>query len=74
MDNRRLVEFDCFLCDCCRSYGYNELLGDLELRIPAKTHVADLPESWRCPVCGADKTNLRASTMIDGFSCEGQRV
>ncbi|MBX9878830.1 MAG: rubredoxin [Candidatus Obscuribacterales bacterium] len=74
MNNQRLVEYDSFLCDCCRAYGYNELFGDAQLNIPAKTHVADLPENWRCPVCDADRTNLRASTMVDGFSYEGKKI
>lgn len=68
MNDQRLVEYDCFLCDSCRSYGYNEYLGDSLHGIPEKTHVADLPSAWRCPVCGADKSQLRPSTMLDGFA------
>lgn len=67
MNERRLVEYDCYLCDGCRNYGYNEFLGDSLHNIPAKTHVAELPDSWHCPLCGADKSLLRPSTMLDGF-------
>ena len=70
MKTRRLVEYDCFFCDVCREYVYNELLGEPTNGVSPKTHVDELPSTWQCPVCGAGKENLRASTLLDGFTYE----
>ena len=36
-------------------YIYDEAEGDPDNGVAAGTKWADLPESWVCPVCGADK-------------------
>lgn len=36
-------------------YLYNEEKGDRKGKVPAGTRFEDLPEDWKCPVCGAGK-------------------
>ena len=46
------------LCQCQTAncgYVYNPDKGDRKGRIPCGTCFADLPEDWKCPVCGASK-------------------
>ena len=67
MNTQRLTEYDCFFCDVCRMYVYDESLGDPQKGLAARTLVDTLPWSWCCPVCGAPKNSLRASTLANGF-------
>ncbi len=67
MNEKRLVDYDCYLCDTCRTHVYDESIGEPSKGIAAKTLVENLPLSWRCPVCGASKDRLRASTLLDYF-------
>lgn len=68
--SQRLVEFDHFFCDNCRIYVYDELVGDVAFAIAPCTRIERLPVSWRCPKCGAKKDQLRACTLVDGFTCK----
>lgn len=68
MQPQKIVDFDCFFCDICRKYVYDESLGDNALGLPPWTTVDMLPETWRCPVCGACKDELRATTLSDDFT------
>jgi rubredoxin len=36
-------------------YIYNQAKGDRKGGIPAGTPFDELPEEWKCPVCGAGK-------------------
>ncbi|HMK59771.1 MAG TPA: rubredoxin [Dissulfurispiraceae bacterium] len=36
-------------------YTYNEKKGDRKGKIPPDTKFEDLPEDWKCPVCGSGK-------------------
>lgn len=47
-DNER---YKCLLC----GHIYDPAAGDPEGKIPEGTDFSDLPESWQCPICGADK-------------------
>jgi len=42
----------------CRScgYTYEPAKGDQQRQIPPGTPFEELPESWRCPVCGAPQS------------------
>lgn len=71
MPFQRVVDFDNFFCDNCRVYVYNEAAGQKCLGIKPYTQVDALPESWMCPICGANKYNLRAVTLVDGYSSLG---
>lgn len=44
-------EYRCGVC----GYVYNPAIGRPADGIDAGTSFADLPDDWRCPVCGADK-------------------
>ena len=47
-----------FVCDVC-GYVYDPDRGDRRHKIPAGTKFEDLPDDWRCPVCGAAKKSFR---------------
>lgn len=36
-------------------YIYNPAKGDKKRKIPAGTQFEDLPEDWKCPLCGVGK-------------------
>lgn len=63
-------EFDCYFCDNCRKFIYDELKGDPKQGISPRTHADDLPGSWQCPVCGSSAAELRAVTLFDDFTNE----
>ena len=46
-----------YVCSVC-GYVYDEALGDQDNGIAPGTKFEDLPESWICPVCGADKSKF----------------
>lgn len=50
----------CQVANC--GYIYNPDKGDKKGKIKAGTKFEDLPDDWRCPVCGATKK---------GFKCLG---
>ncbi|GAB4529611.1 MAG: rubredoxin [Pleurocapsa sp.] len=57
----------------CRSCGYvyEPAKGDSQGKIPAGTLFTDLPNDWRCPVCGVRKTqftNIGAKGAPSGFA------
>lgn len=68
MKVQRVLDYDHFFCDSCRTYVYDEETGDGSLNISARTMVDELPESWRCPVCSASKEKLRAVTLLDEYA------
>ena len=43
------------VCSIC-SYTYDETKGIPEAGIAPGTKWEDLPEDWKCPLCGADKS------------------
>ncbi|HEY9715374.1 MAG TPA: rubredoxin [Chroococcales cyanobacterium] len=67
MEVQRVVAYDHFFCDVCRQYVYDETKGDPKKGIAPETRVDELPNQWRCPVCGAESSRLRACTLIDDF-------
>ena len=46
-----------YVCDLC-GYIYDAAAGDPEHGIAPGTKWAYLPESWECPLCGADKSQF----------------
>ncbi|MDD5475774.1 MAG: rubredoxin [Syntrophales bacterium] len=48
---------ECYVCEVC-GYVYDPAEGDSEGGIASGTPFSDLPESWVCPVCGADKSQF----------------
>lgn len=49
-----MKSFRCVICD----YIYDPALGDPDNGIAAGTLFEDIPDSWVCPICGADKSNF----------------
>lgn len=47
-----------YVCSIC-SYTYDEAKGIPEAGIAPGTKWEDLPEGWKCPLCGADKHQFR---------------
>ena len=43
-----------YVCDVC-GYVYDPAIGDPDSGISAGTAFEDIPDSWKCPVCGVDK-------------------
>lgn len=41
-------------------YIYNPDKGDRKGKVPKGTSFGDLPEEWRCPVCGATRKVFRS--------------
>lgn len=46
-----------YTCNVC-GYVYNPELGDPDNGIAPGTAFEDLPDSWTCPICGADKSQF----------------
>jgi flavin reductase (DIM6/NTAB) family NADH-FMN oxidoreductase RutF len=44
-------------CAVC-GYQFQEALGDATNNIPAGTSFDSLPDNWKCPVCGTDKSDF----------------
>ena len=49
------------VCSIC-SYTYDEAKGIPEAGIAPGTKWEDLPVDWKCPLCGADKSQFREKT------------
>jgi rubredoxin len=47
-----MEKYTCTICN----YQYDPELGDPENGIDPGTSFEDLPESWVCPICGAEKS------------------
>ncbi|MGE5656677.1 MAG: rubredoxin [Actinomycetota bacterium] len=60
---------DRYECRAC-GYVYEPKKGSSQGQIPAGTAFEDLPQRWRCPVCGAAKsqfTNIGEEEGTSGF-------
>lgn len=58
-------------CTVC-SYAYDPARGDPEHGAPPGTRFEDLPDSWRCPWCGAKKDKfITEEEMMEGFKKGG---
>ncbi len=49
--------YQCQVTNC--GYAYNPDIGDKKGNIGAGTKFEDLPDDWKCPVCGASKKSFR---------------
>jgi len=49
--------YQCQVANC--GYIYDPDKGDRKGKIPKGTPFKDLPEDWRCPVCGASKKSFK---------------
>lgn len=53
---------DNYLCPC--GYIYSEELGSPNRGIAPGTKFSDLPDEWRCPVCGLSKDYFGSRNSI----------
>jgi rubredoxin len=51
-----MAKFKCTVCD----YVYDEAAGDPDSGIPPGTKFADIPDDWKCPICGVEKDMFEA--------------
>jgi len=49
-----------YVCSVC-GYVYDEVKGDPDNGVAPGTKFEDLPQTWTCPVCGADKSKFEKS-------------
>ncbi len=49
-----------YVCEIC-GYIYNPEKGDPSQGIQAGTPFKKLPDTWRCPICGVDKSQFTKS-------------
>ena len=49
-----MKKYECTVC----GYIYDPEKGDPDNGIAAGTPFEDVPDSWTCPVCGADKSKF----------------
>lgn len=60
---------DRYECQAC-GYIYEPIKGDDRRQVPAGTAYEELPQDWRCPVCGAPKSrfsNIGVKGAPSGF-------
>jgi len=48
-----------FICGFCASFTFDEERGDSAAELPPGIRLEEIPGSWRCPVCGHWKGNLK---------------
>ena len=48
---------DKYVCNPC-GWIYDPAIGDPENGIEAGTAFENLPDDWKCPVCGMDKSHF----------------
>jgi rubredoxin len=59
------MDMEKYVCQIC-GYVYDPGVGDPEGGIPPGTSFEDLPEDWRCPVCGATKMSFMSFAAVMG--------
>lgn len=47
-----------YVCEFC-GYEYDPEVGDTDSGIAPGTAFEDIPEDWKCPVCGVGKENFQ---------------
>ena len=60
-DRETSIEAQSYVCEQC-GYIYNPARGDKKGKISVGVNFEDLPEEWKCPLCGAKKS--RFSPML----------
>ena len=63
------AEMDCYECRSC-GYTYEPTKGDSRTKVPVGVQFRELPNSWRCPVCGASTSqfsNVGPAGTASGF-------
>jgi rubredoxin len=55
---KTMSEYKKYQCEVC-DHIYDEAEGDADSGIAAGTRWKDVPEDWRCPECGVEKSEYR---------------
>ena len=63
--------WQCQTTNC--GYVYDPDRGDRKGKVPKGTHFEDLPEEWKCPVCGAGKKMFRPLAGPGSVAAEAQQ-
>jgi rubredoxin len=61
--------WQCQTLNC--GYIYNPDKGDRKGKIPKGTLFEDLPDDWKCPICGASKKMFRPLAGPSSVAAEG---
>ncbi len=48
-----------YRCNVCSVYEYDDAIGDVHTKVKPGAKPEEFPDSWECPICGADKTHLK---------------
>jgi rubredoxin---NAD+ reductase len=57
-DGRSAAALRRWLCEAC-GLIYDEAVGDADSGIAPGTRFEDIPDDWRCPICGVGKADFR---------------
>ncbi|WP_111310047.1 rubredoxin [Confluentibacter sediminis] len=60
------VELQVYQCKDCLTI-YNEVYGDIIQNIKPKTSFKDLPETYKCSLCEAPKSNFERKIMVNNY-------
>ena len=52
-----MADFKKYKCEVC-GHIYDEVEGDPDTGIAPETLWVDIPETWRCPECDAEKSDF----------------
>ncbi|MCS7149861.1 MAG: rubredoxin [Caldimicrobium sp.] len=63
MENKFAGAWICSITNC--GYMYVPAKGDRKGKIPPGTSFENLPEDWRCPICGASKKSFRPMQEVE---------
>jgi rubredoxin len=53
----KMADFKKYKCEVC-GHIYDEAEGDPDTGIAPETLWADIPETWKCPDCGVEKSDF----------------
>lgn len=56
-EEKDMTVYQCQMASC--GYMYTPAKGDRKGKIPAGTPFNELPDTWKCPLCGATKTAFK---------------
>ncbi|MFW9811539.1 MAG: alpha-hydroxy-acid oxidizing protein [Candidatus Thorarchaeota archaeon] len=51
-----------YVCTFCKVYVYDTKAGDEKTSLAPNTNLNDIPDDWRCPICGKPKSHLQEIT------------
>ena len=61
--------YQCQTVNC--GYIYDPDRGDRKGKISKGTQFADLPDDWKCPICGAGKKMFKPLAVPDSIAAGG---